>query len=383
MGLVEAPLPHLIAKVGKESALQLLGAVLVLKRTADFPHGQTRKKRGGHEAHQIVLGQFVANARRPRHWRPHASLDYLGGGLRLRDYCPIIKTLDRANLREHVMSTLRVACVSGANIAGMYDSVRLSRPRFWNAVPAALAFALMVAHAALPWTAKHFVTQDGPSHLYNAVVVKDLALDSHSSYGAVYAIQRKFVSNWGTVVVFNGLVFLFGVQHAEQAMVTLCSVLGFVSLAYFIRSLAPRVSPWSPILNFLICTQFLWIGFYNFYLGMAMFPLVAGYYVRRMGKMSLPRTAVVASGLMALFFMHALTMALAFLTMAVVCLWSVVAAPLLLSGPERDAIVVVREALRDGGLALVGGSARRGLGGHLDGHHGVSRRPRRFRYFLE
>jgi hypothetical protein len=46
VGLVEAPLPHLIAKVGKESALQLLGAVLVLKRTADFPHGQTRKKRG-------------------------------------------------------------------------------------------------------------------------------------------------------------------------------------------------------------------------------------------------------------------------------------------------------------------------------------------------
>src|SRR5258707_1816456 len=98
---------------------------------------------------------------------------------------------------------------SGATIAGMYDRMRLSRSGFGNPVPAALAFALMVAQAALPWTAKHFVTQDGPSHLYNAVVVKDLALDSHSSYAAVYAIQRKFVSNWGTVVVFNGLVFLF------------------------------------------------------------------------------------------------------------------------------------------------------------------------------
>jgi hypothetical protein len=235
----------------------------------------------------------------------------------------------------------------------MYDSVRLSRSRFWNAVPAALAFALMVAQAALPWTAKHFVTQDGPSHLYNALVVKDLALDPHSSYAAVYAIQRKFVSNWGTVVVFNGLVFLFGVQHAEQAMVTLCAVLGFVSLAYFIRSLDPRGSPWSPILNFLLGTQFLWIGFYNFYLGMAVFPLVTGYYVRRMGEMSLPRTAVVACGLAALFFMHALAMALAFLTMAVVCLWSVVAAPLLLSGPKRDAIAAVREALRPVGWLLL------------------------------
>jgi hypothetical protein len=261
-------------------------------------------------------------------------------------------------------------------MAGMYDPVRLSRSRFWNAVPAALAFALMVAQAALPWTAKHFVTQDGPSHLYNAVVVRDLALDAHSPYAAVYAIQRKFVSNWGTVVVFNGLVLLFGVQHAEKAMLTLCSVLAFVGLAYFIRSLDPRRSPWSPILNFLICTQFLWIGFYNFYLGMAVFPLVAGYYVRRMGEMSLPRTAVVASGLMALCFMHALAMALAFLTMAVVCLWSVVAAPLLLSGPKRDTAVAVREALRNVGWlllavvpvavvagTLVGTTGFRGVGG--------------------
>ena len=243
--------------------------------------------------------------------------------------------------------------LSGANMAGMHHPVRISRARCWNAVPTVLAFALIVAQAALPWTAKHFVTQDGPSHLYNAVVVKDLALDSHSSYAGIYAIQRKFVSNWGTVVIFNGLVSLFGVQHAEQAMVTLCAVLGFISLAYFIRSLEPRISPWSPILNFLICTQFLWIGFYNFYLGMAVFPLVAGYYLRRIGEMSLPRIAVVASGLMALFFMHALAMALAFLTMAVVCLWSVVAGPLLLSGPKRETVVAMREALRNVGWLLL------------------------------
>ena len=122
-------------------------------------------------------------------------------------------------------------------------SVRLSRSRLWSAAPAALACALTVAEAALPWTAKHFATQDGPSHLYNAMVAKDLVLEPHSSYAAVYAIQHSSVSNWGTAVVFNGLVFLFGVHHVEQAMVSLCVVLGFVSLAYFVRSLDPRGSP--------------------------------------------------------------------------------------------------------------------------------------------
>src|ERR1051326_136774 len=165
-----------------------------------------------------------------------------------------------------------------------------ARLRFWNAAPGALAFALLVAQAALPWTASYFVTQDGPSHLYNALVVKDLAFKPHSPYSRVYSIQHKFVSNWGTVVVFNGLIVLFGVQHAEQAMATLCVVLGFAGLAYFIRSLDPRGNPWTPILNFLLCTQFLWTGFYNFCLGMAVFPFVAGYYIRRAREMNLPRT---------------------------------------------------------------------------------------------
>jgi hypothetical protein len=235
----------------------------------------------------------------------------------------------------------------------MYDSVRRSRSQLWKAVPPALACALIVAQAALPWTAKHFVTQDGPSHVYNAMVAKDLALEPHSSYAAIYAIQRNLVSNWGTVVVFNGLVVLFGVQHSEQAMATLCVVLGFFSLAYFIRSLDPRSSPWSPILNFLLCTQFLWAGFYNFYLGMAVFPLVSGYYVRRMREMSLPRSAAVACGLVALFFIHGLAMALAFLTMTVVCLWSVVVASWPLAASKGEGIVAMRDALRPVGWLLL------------------------------
>src|SRR6516164_9336317 len=136
-------------------------------------------------------------------------------------------------------------------------------------------------------------------------------------------------------------------------MATICVVLGFRSLAYFIRSLDPRGSPFSPILNFLLCTQFLWAGLYNFYLGMAVFPLVSGYYVRRMREMSPLRTAVVACGLVALFFIHGLAAALAFLTMTVVCLWSVVEAPRPLVGPKRDGIVAVRDALRPVGWLLL------------------------------
>src|SRR5689334_15269649 len=41
--------------------------------------------------------------------------------------------------------------------------------REWNRLPRTLAFCLLAFQVVIPWTATHFVTQDGPSHLYQAV----------------------------------------------------------------------------------------------------------------------------------------------------------------------------------------------------------------------
>ena len=94
-------------------------------------------------------------------------------------------------------------------------------------------------------------------------------------------------------------------------MATLCVIAGFFGIAYLRRSVDPLSSPWSPINNFLLCTWFLWIGFYNFYLGMALFPFVAGYYIRHASAMNLRRTALVTFGLVVLFFTHVMPFALA------------------------------------------------------------------------
>ena len=36
----------------------------------------------------------------------------------------------------------------------------------------------------------------------------------------------------------------------------------------------------APVLNFLSMTWFLWVGFYNFYLGVALFAVAVGFYIR-------------------------------------------------------------------------------------------------------
>ena len=190
-----------------------------------------------------------------------------------------------------------------------------------NRAPAILSFALLAFQAVIPWLSVGYVTQDGPSHLYTAHVAKELLFHSDSPYAAVYQFQPKLVTNWSTTVVMNVAMLLFGPRDAEHAVATLCVVLGFFGLSYLRRSLDPRGSPWSPVTNFLLFSWFIWIGFYNFYLGMAVLPFLLGYYIRHGSELTPRKTAALATGLVVLFFTHVLALGLAFISIGLVAIW--------------------------------------------------------------
>ena len=111
-------------------------------------------------------------------------------------------------------------------------------------------------------------------------------------------------------------------------MATLCVVLGFFGFAYLIRSLDPGSNPWSPVANFLLFNWFLWIGFYNFYLGMAIFPFIAGYFIRHSRAMNMRRAIIVALGLILLFFTHVLSLAITLLCIGLTALWVNIVIPI-------------------------------------------------------
>ena len=205
---------------------------------------------------------------------------------------------------------------------------RFLRVRMPKGIPAILAFVLLGIQAVIPWTSLNFATQDGPSHLYTAVIARDLLFNSNSPYAAVYEFQPKLVTNWSTTVLMNVAELLFGARDAEHVMATLCVVLGFFGFAYLIRSLDPGSNPWSPVLNFLLFNWFLWIGFYNFYLGMAIFPFVAGYFIRHSRAMNMRRAIIVALGLILLFFTHVLSLAIALLCIGLTALWVNIVIPI-------------------------------------------------------
>ena len=200
--------------------------------------------------------------------------------------------------------------------------------RFWGSIrsiPALLAGLLCVLQISLPWTTHTLVTEDGPSHLYTSVVARNLAgnmlLGRNSHYGELYRFNPHIVPNWGSTLVLSSFATVVGVSRAEQVLMTFCLMVGFFSISYAIRSFSPTLPSWMPVINVLIQVWFLWLGFYNFYLGMVLAPFVIGYLVRNLSRLTILRAGVVGAGMCVLFLTHLIAAALAGIVIVCVAVW--------------------------------------------------------------
>jgi len=200
-------------------------------------------------------------------------------------------------------------------------------------LPAILAFALLCLQVALPWTAPHFVTQDGPSHLYGSVVARDLLINPHSPYRAVYALQRRPIPNWTSTVLLAAFASVVGQAHAEQLLVSFLMLFGFFAFSYASASFDPGPTRWSPLANVLLQTYFLTRGYCNLQLGMAFGLIVLGYATRRLDSFKPTQAAILALGWIALFFTHLLPAAPAMMAVLIMAAW--VHLPRLLRSPKE------------------------------------------------
>src|SRR5262249_43199559 len=147
--------------------------------------------------------------------------------------------------------------------------------------------ALLGWQVAIPWLIPHFATQDGPSHLYSATAMQDLVLHhSRTAYASWYTIQRTPLPNWTASIALAVISAITGPDHAERLLASASILIGFFAIAYCIRALSKDASPWTPLANFLLQTWFLWLGFYNFYLGMALIPFAIGYHAKHARQMN-------------------------------------------------------------------------------------------------
>jgi hypothetical protein len=185
-----------------------------------------------------------------------------------------------------------------------------------------LSASLLLLQISIPWSVKHLLTQDGSAHVYTASVTTSLLFHRQSSpYRPVYRIQKTALPNWIGTLLLAAFINIFGPDHAEAFLMSLCLLLGYFGFAYCARSLTPEAGVPLILGNCLLQVWFLWGGFYNFYLGMGLFLLLTGYYIRRAAAFTWLRTATVSLGLVIVFFTHLIPAILSGVTLVILALW--------------------------------------------------------------
>jgi hypothetical protein len=160
-------------------------------------------------------------------------------------------------------------------------------------------------HLTPIWVFPYVPTQDGPSHLANAVILKDFH-SPQARYREWFELRWEPFPNWTSHLLLAGLLFALPPLVAEKVLVSLY-VLGFAwSFRYFLDAFSreQRLLAYAGLL-FVFNYCFL-MGFYNYCLSLVLFWVGLGYCLRRHGEIR-PADAIVLAGLsLVAYFTHLL-----------------------------------------------------------------------------
>ncbi len=146
------------------------------------------------------------------------------------------------------------------------------RAWFW------LLLALLPTLLAV-WSVPAFVTQDGPAHLYNAHILVE-SFGSDSPFANVYEVRWQVLPNWAGHLTLMALLGVLPPLVTDKAMMSL-TLFGFAGAIFWMRR---RVSGdqgevLAALLAAFLSLNVTWLlGFYNFLIGVILFPMTLGYW---------------------------------------------------------------------------------------------------------
>ena len=128
---------------------------------------------------------------------------------------------------------------------------------------------------------QYFPTLDGPAHLYNASIIKELMVNSGSVFSDYFVFNNKLVPNWSGHFILVFFQLFLPAFLAEKCLL----LLYLVGLPYAFRSLVLMISPKNGLSSYLIfpfCyTSVFLLGFYNFSIGILLMLVIFRAWIKR------------------------------------------------------------------------------------------------------
>ncbi|OGR13257.1 MAG: hypothetical protein A2097_12115 [Desulfobacula sp. GWF2_41_7] len=178
---------------------------------------------------------------------------------------------------------------------------------------------LITAHIALVWWLPFFPTQDGPSHLYNLVILKDL-LNGGRTWGEFYVSHLSAIPNLGFHVFAYPLLTLFSPAATEKIFITIYILLMVVSVPFFMRSFNKPVFPFSFLVFPVIFNFNLMMGFYSYSVAIPFFLLAFGCCYRYRNTPALKKFIIFNSAGFVIYSMHLIAFGVFILSLAAMAL---------------------------------------------------------------
>ncbi len=168
---------------------------------------------------------------------------------------------------------------------------------------------LVLLHLWPVFAVSYFVTHDGPAHVYNAALIRDLLFTGNNPAASDFFQFNLFPSpNWtGHAVMILGST-VFSPAFSEKILVALCIIIPAFSFRSIILQLSPD-NGWRSWMIFPFLHGFLlYLGFYNFCLGTGILLFSIAWWQKNKNK-NTNSTALIFAGLMLLlYFSHLFTL---------------------------------------------------------------------------
>ena len=194
----------------------------------------------------------------------------------------------------------------------MRSAEHTTRPSLVNATT---FFLLFGAHIALIWVLPYFPSQDGPSHMYNLVILRDL-LHGGSVWGSDFTYHLRLVPNLAFYLTAYPLLTVFSPLIGERIFLSFYTVLLAGGVFFLLQTFKRPIFPYAYLALPTIFNFNVLMGFYSYVLTVPLF-LFAFSIAWRLRRRSLPlRLTFMNVAGAALFYLHIIPFAFFVMSMA-------------------------------------------------------------------
>jgi hypothetical protein len=183
-------------------------------------------------------------------------------------------------------------------------------------------FMLLLALHLVPiWAFTHFPSEDGPSHINNANVIRAYHHPDRAIFRAYYVLNRRPMPNWFSHIVMAELMAIVPALIAEKILLSGYILLLPLALRYVCRTLRPGAESFAFLAFPFIYNFPFHKGFYNFSYSLPLGFFVIGYWLKYHERFAL-REAVALGGLsLVLYFCHIVSLGMAYIAIALLGIW--------------------------------------------------------------